>query len=230
MKAKQLTRQGEQDDPIHHQHGPEDGHVEDGEEGAGEGEERGARGRHPELELGQAADEGAELLVLLGGQRRARAVAVLERLVLRQRRVELGLQEGQEQVEQVDAEGVADYAGGLAMAFVSRTLFPPVSPFFQFLLTLLSSIARRETYRCTSLPPARCAGRTGIAGRRCRSNGRLRRGWIYRGRLDIAVQMQTSSVSDCVFKTYFPQARGPALEAMAGNTHPRELGRLRRHG
>ena len=107
-----LTRQREQNDPVHHQHGPEDGHVEHLGPGAGEGDEHGARGADPELELGQAADEGAELLVLLDGQRGAAAgagrAAVLERLVLGERGVELGLQEGEEEVEEVDAEGVGD--------------------------------------------------------------------------------------------------------------------------
>jgi hypothetical protein len=63
----------------------------------------------PELELGQAADEGAELLVLLGREAADGAVlhVVVERIV---GRVELGLQEGEEEVEQVDAERVGDYA------------------------------------------------------------------------------------------------------------------------
>lgn len=61
----------------------------------------------PELELGQPADEGPELLVLLGRERADRAVLhlVVDGLV---GRVELGLQEGEEEVEQVDAERVCD--------------------------------------------------------------------------------------------------------------------------
>lgn len=66
----------------------------------------------PELELGKAADEGPELVVLLGGQAGG-GVTILQAFVLRERRVELGLQEEKEKVEQVDAQGVCDCAGGL---------------------------------------------------------------------------------------------------------------------
>ena len=66
----------------------------------------------PELEFGQPSDEGTKLLVLLGGERAPLAVgaaaAVLQALVLRQGRVELGLQEGEEEVQQVDAQAVGD--------------------------------------------------------------------------------------------------------------------------
>lgn len=59
----------------------------------------------PELKLGQAADEGAELLVLLGRERTEAAVfhVIVEGLV---GGVEFGLKEGEEEVEEVDAEGV----------------------------------------------------------------------------------------------------------------------------
>jgi hypothetical protein len=62
----------------------------------------------PELELGQAADEGAELLVLLGREGADGAIlhVVVERIV---GRVELGLEEGEEQVQEVDAERICDY-------------------------------------------------------------------------------------------------------------------------
>jgi hypothetical protein len=55
----------------------------------------------PELELGQPADERPELLVLLGGECADRAVlhVIVERLV---GRVELGLEEGEEEIEQID--------------------------------------------------------------------------------------------------------------------------------
>lgn len=51
-------------------------------------EEDGAGGVVPELELGEAADEGPELLVLLGWQ--SRLPAALHLVVLLQRRVKLG--------------------------------------------------------------------------------------------------------------------------------------------
>lgn len=102
-----LTRKDEQHEPVHDQYRPEDRHVEDLEPAAPERNDDSAGGRVPELELGQSADEGAELLVLLGGERPDRAVlhVVVHGLV---GRVELGLQEGEEQVEQVDAERVCD--------------------------------------------------------------------------------------------------------------------------
>lgn len=106
-KNGEPTRQDEQHEPVHDQDGPEDGHVEDLEPAAHKGDDDGAGGRVPELKLGQAADEGPELLVLLGRERADGAVlhVVVERIV---GWVELGLEEGEEQVEQVDAERVCD--------------------------------------------------------------------------------------------------------------------------
>lgn len=66
--ASELTGQDKENDPVHDQDGPEDGDVEDLEPAAQEGDNDGAGGGVPELELGKAADEGAELLVLLGGE------------------------------------------------------------------------------------------------------------------------------------------------------------------
>lgn len=101
------TRQDKKHKPVHDQHGPKDGHVKDLEPAADKRDGDGAGGGVPELELRQAADEGAKLFVLLGRERADRPVlhVVVERIV---GRVELGLQEGQEQVEQVDAEGIGD--------------------------------------------------------------------------------------------------------------------------
>ncbi len=97
------TRQSEEDQPVDEQYGPEDGHVAEREPGAEEGDGDGTRRGIPELELGQAADERPELLVLLGRQRAGRPVL---HLIVHQfvRRVELGLQKGEEEVEEVDAE------------------------------------------------------------------------------------------------------------------------------
>jgi hypothetical protein len=52
----------------------------------------------PELELGEPADEGTELVVLLGGEARGSGVAVFEALVLCEGGVELGLEEEEEEV------------------------------------------------------------------------------------------------------------------------------------
>ena len=56
----------------------------------------------PELELGEAADEGLELVVAAGGERGA---GLVERLQLR---VDHGGEEADEEVEEVDAEAVGD--------------------------------------------------------------------------------------------------------------------------
>ena len=61
----------------------------------------------PEFELGQPADKGPEFLVLLGRQAAA-GVAVLDAFVLGERRVKLGRQEGQEEVQEVDSKRVGD--------------------------------------------------------------------------------------------------------------------------
>lgn len=63
----------------------------------------------PELELGETAHERLELFVALGGQRRgACGHAVLHVSVRFEGRVEFGRDEGEEEVEEVDSEGVGD--------------------------------------------------------------------------------------------------------------------------
>jgi len=99
-------RQREQDQPVHDQHRPEHWQVENLEPAAHEADGDRSRGRMPELELGQPSDKRPELVVLFRGQ--GRAFPVLQTFILRQARVELGLQEGQEQIQQVDAEAVGD--------------------------------------------------------------------------------------------------------------------------
>ena len=63
-------------------------------------------GHAPELPLGQAADERPELVVLGRGQGRRVALSALLELVCEQvflqRRVEAGLEEREEEVEDVD--------------------------------------------------------------------------------------------------------------------------------
>lgn len=62
----------------------------------------------PELELGQAADEGPEFVVILGGKAGSAGVAILQTLILCKRWVEFGCQEGQEEIEEIYAESVGD--------------------------------------------------------------------------------------------------------------------------
>lgn len=193
------TRQDKQHEPVHDQHGPEDGHVEDLEPAAQERDDDGAGGRVPELELGQAADEGAELLVALGRQRADGAVlhVVVESVV---GRVELGLQEGQEQVEQVDAQGVGHCTPG------------------QSVICWLGSGGGCAgwTDRCTSLAQRRRAGKRQRGRRRCRPSGRGRRASTGRGALGIAAGIML------VGGMYATAIWGPGVA-----THPLQLARLR---
>jgi hypothetical protein len=69
----------------------------------------------PELELRQAANEGAELVVLARGQGRRAAVQAVVSVRRSNRRVEFRRQEGEEQVQKVDAEGVGDLRQMLAV-------------------------------------------------------------------------------------------------------------------
>ena len=62
--------QEDQDQPVNDKNGPEDGQVENLAPATGKSNADGAGGRVPELELGQAAHEGLELLIALGGERR----------------------------------------------------------------------------------------------------------------------------------------------------------------
>lgn len=91
------TRQDKQNNPINDQNRPKDGDIKDAEPSADEADGDGARGRVPELELGEAPDEGAELVVLLGGQAGG-CVAVLQAFILRHGWIPFGLQEEEEEV------------------------------------------------------------------------------------------------------------------------------------
>jgi hypothetical protein len=97
----------EEQEPVHDQDGPEDWDVEELEPAAEKANGDGASGPVPELELGKATDEGLELLVRLGGQGADGTVLhVIVELVVGG--VELGLQEGEEEVEEVDTERISD--------------------------------------------------------------------------------------------------------------------------
>ena len=91
------TRQAKQNQPVNHQHRPEDRDIEDGEPGAHKSNGNRSRCRIPELEFRQAADEGTELLVLFCGEATGRAVfhVVVYGFV---RGVKFGLEEGEEEV------------------------------------------------------------------------------------------------------------------------------------
>lgn len=64
----------------------------------------------PELELGQPANKRTELLILF---RRERGFTIFETFILSEGGVEFWLEEGQEEVEEVDAETVGNYVPAL---------------------------------------------------------------------------------------------------------------------
>jgi hypothetical protein len=66
--SRKLTGQRKQNQPVDHQHRPENRHIEDREPGAEKPNSNRSRSRIPELELRKTADEGAELLILFCGQ------------------------------------------------------------------------------------------------------------------------------------------------------------------
>lgn len=103
------TGQDKEDEPVHDKDGPEDGDVEDVEPAADERNDDGSSCLVPELELGEAADEWPEFFVLLGRQTARGPVFhfIVENVV---GGVKLGLQEGEKQVEQIDAERIGHCA------------------------------------------------------------------------------------------------------------------------
>lgn len=128
---------GEQDAEVHQEDGPEDGDVEGAAGCAEQGNQDGLSGGQPELELGQTTDERTELVVAglsveraskdaaheascgwcgcigirsrcRSGQARLALLDILFGQIGFVARIELGCQEGEEEVEQVDEERIAD--------------------------------------------------------------------------------------------------------------------------
>jgi len=96
----------EECDEVHDEDWPEDGYVEEIKEGAGERDHRRLGGGVPELELRQSPDEGPELVVLFCGEAGHVLGLGLGGLELRVGRVDLGGQEGQQEVQVVDGQRV----------------------------------------------------------------------------------------------------------------------------
>jgi hypothetical protein len=106
-RERALTGKDKENQPVHNQDGPENGHVEDGKPGA---EKRNANGSGcpvPELEFRKTSDEGLEFLVSVGWEGADRTIFhfVIQGVV---RRIEFRLEEGQEQVEKIDSQGIGD--------------------------------------------------------------------------------------------------------------------------
>lgn len=91
-----LTCQAEQNQPVHHQHWPEDRKVEDLEPTAEEADGDRLGCRVPELELWQPADKRPKLLVFLCGE--SASVAVLHSFILFECRVKFGAEKGEKEV------------------------------------------------------------------------------------------------------------------------------------
>ena len=100
-----LHRDTEQGNEVHDEDWPEHWYVEQLEKRAEEGDGGGLGGGVPELELGQPPDERPKLLILRGWQRRS---LLLLPLVLSHGRVNLGREEGKQEVEVIDGQGVGD--------------------------------------------------------------------------------------------------------------------------
>ena len=86
---------------------------------------RKGKGDAPELPFGEAADERAELVVARGGEGR-RGLAALFNLVgekvFLEGGVEAGLEEGKEEVEEVDCVGVCSRGGQYFLPTTSSSL------------------------------------------------------------------------------------------------------------
>ena len=98
-----LTGQDEEHDPVHNQHGPEDGDVEDLEPAAYEADCDRLGGAVPELELRESTDEWLEFLLFLCREQDG-GIAVFHAFILFEGGVEFGGYEGEEEIEEVDAE------------------------------------------------------------------------------------------------------------------------------
>jgi hypothetical protein len=147
------TGQDKEDDPVHDEDRPEDGDVEDLEPAAHEADSDSPGRGVPELELGKAADEGAELLVLLGGKTSSASIFHIHRVIEGlDRGVELGLEEGKEQVEQVDSERVGNWDGlAVYSVYLDRCTFGTVVviPMYQPCAT---KTRRKKIMRSAAVP------------------------------------------------------------------------------
>lgn len=97
-----LHGDAEQSDEVHDKDRPENRDIKHLEECAEEGHQSRLGDAVPELEFWESPHEGTELLIGLGRQPRPIII------IMWKRRVNLGSEEGKEEVEVIDAESVAD--------------------------------------------------------------------------------------------------------------------------
>jgi hypothetical protein len=98
--------QDNENQPVNDQNRPEDGQVENLAPRTQETKDDSASSGVPKLELGKAAHEGLELVGRLCGE--VTTTALLHILGGLKTRVELGRNECEEEVQEVDAKGVCD--------------------------------------------------------------------------------------------------------------------------
>lgn len=106
----------------------------------------------PELELGQAADERAEFIILLGWQAGS-GVAVLQALILGDGGIPFWLEEEEEEVEEVDAESVGDWFASIEWLLV-HGCGGRDAPMYQ---PCARTILRKNMRRSTTVPIQRYA-------------------------------------------------------------------------
>lgn len=99
-----LTCQTKQYQPVKNQDRPKDRQIEDLKPARGKAPNNHPRRTIPEFELRQSPNERSKLLILLRRERTPLSfgTTVFEPLILCERRIELWLQEGKEEVQKVD--------------------------------------------------------------------------------------------------------------------------------
>lgn len=98
--------EGEQKNPINNKDGPKNGNISCLNPGCDKCNENGSGGTVPEFKFRQSPDKGSKLLILLCGQ--STRTSRLKLVILFKRRVKFRCEEGEEQVQKINAERVAD--------------------------------------------------------------------------------------------------------------------------
>lgn len=102
------TCQTEEDNEVNHKYWPKHRHIEHAPPSAEERNRNGPCAAVPKFEFWQSSYERAELFVLFRGQCGLRGISVFKAFVLREGWIEFGLEKSEEEVQEVDAQRVAD--------------------------------------------------------------------------------------------------------------------------
>lgn len=160
-----LTCQREQNEPVHHQHGPEHGQIERSEPSAHKCNENSLRRRVPEFEFWQPSYERSEFLLFC---RKSAACPVLHSFVLFQRGIEFRRDEREEEVKEVDAQRICDCRCALALVSCRR---------------------RASAHQCTILSRIVSAGRRRETEHQRLPIGGEHTAWICRGSFGISLNV-----------------------------------------